>query len=87
MFDNLTSINQFFFGLRSVANRKSKTESHGVCCRVQKKTKLRLNSGRFGVILSLLVCASLEFGYSCRWKQMYIIKTLASDIHPYRHPL
>ena len=87
MFDNLTSINQFFFGLRSVAYRKSKTESHGVCCRVQKKTKLRLNSGRFGVILSLLVCASLEFGYSCRWKQMYIVKTLASDIHPYRHPL
>ena len=37
MFDNLTSINQFFFGLRSVAYRKSKTESHGVCCRVQKK--------------------------------------------------
>ena len=87
MFDNLTSINQFFFGLRSVAYRKSKTKSHGVCCRVQVKPKLRLNSGRFGVILSLLVCASLEFGYSCRWKQMYIIKTLASDIHPYRHPL
>ena len=83
MFDNLTSINQFFFGLRSVAYRKSKTESHGVCCRVQKKP----NSGRFGVILSLLVCASLEFGYSCRWKQMYMIKTLASDIHPYRYPL
>ena len=37
MFDNLTSINQFFFGLRSVTYRKSKTESHGVCCRVQKK--------------------------------------------------
>ena len=37
MFDNLTSINQFFFGYRSVAYRKSKTESHGVCCRVQKK--------------------------------------------------
>ena len=52
-----------------------------------RKNKLRLNSGRFGVILSLLVCASLEFGYSCRWKQMYIIKTLASDIHPYRYPL
>ena len=87
MFDNLTSIHHFFFGLRSVAYRKSKAESHGVCCRVQKKTKLRLNSGRFGVILSLLVCASLEFGYSCRWKQMYIVKTLRSDIHPYRHPL
>ena len=37
MFDNLTSINHFFFGLRSVTYRKSKTESHGVCCRVQKK--------------------------------------------------
>ena len=52
-----------------------------------EKTKLRLNSGRFGVILSLLVCAFLEFGYSCRWKQMYIVKTPAGDIHPYRHPL
>ena len=52
-----------------------------------RKTKLRLNSGRFGVILSLLFCASLEFGYSCRWKQMYIIKMLASDIHSYRYPL
>ena len=51
------------------------------------KTKLSLNSGRFGVILSLLVCAFLEFGYSCRWKQMYIVKTPAGDIHPYRHPL
>ena len=39
--DNLTSINQFFFGLRSVTYRKSKAESHGVCCRVQKKS----NSG------------------------------------------
>ena len=37
MFDNLTSIHHFFFGLRSVAYRKSKAESHGVCCRVQKK--------------------------------------------------
>ena len=52
-----------------------------------EKTKLKLNSGRFGVILSLLVCAFLEFGYSCRWKQMYIVKTPAGDIHPYRHPL
>ena len=77
MFDNLTSINPFFFGLRLVAYRMPCSE----------KTKLRLNSGRFGVILSLLVCASLEFGYSCRWKQMYIIKTPAGDIHPYRHPL
>ena len=52
-----------------------------------EETKLRLNSGRFGVILSLLVCAFLEFGYSCRWKQMYIVSTPAGDIHPYRHPL
>ena len=37
MFDNLTSINQFFFGLRSAAYRESKAEGHGVCCRVQKK--------------------------------------------------
>ena len=37
MFDNLTSINPFFFGLRSVTYRRSKAESHGVCCRVQKK--------------------------------------------------
>ena len=68
---------------------------------MSRKNQTRLNSGRFGVILSLLVCASLEFGYSCRWKQMYIVKTLASDIHttatfthtahsdihPYRYPL
>ena len=86
MFDNLTSINFSLVSVRQTRHRYA-VEGHGVCCRVQKKTKLRLNSGRFGVILSLLVCASLEFGYSCRWKQMYIIKTLASDIHPYRHPL
>ena len=83
MFDNLTAINFSLVSVRQTRRRYA----DGVCCRVQKKTKLRLNSGRFGVILSLLVCASLEFGYSCRWKQMYIIKTLASDIHPYRYPL
>ena len=83
MFDNLTSINFF---LVSVRQRIESREPRSVLpC--SEKTKLRLNSGRFGVILSLLVCASLEFGYSCRWKQMYILKTLASDIHPYRHPL
>ena len=78
MFDNLTSIN---FSLVSVRQ----TRRSVLPC--PEKTKLRLNSGRFGVILSLLVCASLEFDYSCRWKQMYIVKTLANDIHPYRHPL
>ena len=86
MFDNLTSINFSLVSVRQTRRRYA-AESHGECCRVQKKTKLRLNSGRFGVILSLLVCASLEFGYSCRWKQMYIVKTMAIDIHPYRHPL
>ena len=86
MFDNLTSINFSLVSVRQTRRRYA-AESHGVCCRVQKKTKLRLNSGRFGVILSLLVCAFLEFGYSCRWKQMYIVKTPAGDIHPYRHPL
>ena len=87
MFDNLTSISQIFlwspFGnVSKVENRKPRSV---LPC--SEKTKLRLNSGRFGVILSLLVCASLEFGYSCRWKQMYIVKTPAGDIHPYRHPL
>ena len=86
MFDNLTSINFSLVSVRQTRRRYA-AESHGVCCRVQKKTKLRLNSGRFGVILSLVVCASLEFDYSCRWKQMYIEKTLANDIHPYRDPL
>ena len=66
-----------------VAPRGQKTSS----TRKIKPQTSNLNSGRFGVILSLLVCASLEFGYSCRWKQMYIVKTLRSDIHPYRHPL
>ena len=86
MFDNLTSINFSLVSVRQTRRRYA-AESHGVCCRVQSKTKLRLSSGRFGVILALLVCASLEFGYSCRWKQMYIVKMLRSDIHPYRHPL
>ena len=83
MFDNLTSINLSLVSVRqSIESRRPRSV---LPC--SEKTKLRLNSGRFGVILSLLVCASLEFGYSCRWKQMYILKTLASDIHPYRHPL
>ena len=38
-----------------------------------EKTKLRLNSGRSGVILSLRWSVYLfKFGYSCRWKQWYI---------------
>ena len=83
MFDNLTSIN---FSLVSARQRIESRKPRSVLpC--SEKPKLRLNSGRFGVILSLLVCAFLEFGYSCRWKQMYIVKTPAGDIHPYRHPL
>ena len=83
MFDNLTSINFSLVSVRQTRRRYA----DGVCCRVQKKPNSGLIQAELGVILSLLVCASLEFGYSCRWKQMYIIKTLASDIHPYRQPL
>ena len=85
MFDNLTSINFSLVSVRQTRRRYA-AESHGVCCRVQKKTKLRLNSGRFGVILSLLVCASLEFGYSCRWKQMYIVKNAGQRHSPLQAP-
>ena len=64
MFDNLTSINFSLVSVRQTRRRYA----DGVVLPCSEKTKLRLNSGRFGVILSLLVCASLEFGYSCRWK-------------------
>ena len=83
MFDNLTSINFSLVSVRQTRRRYA----DGVCCRVQKKPNSGLIQADSGEILSLLVCASLEFGYSCRWKQLYIIKTLRSDIHPYRQPL
>ena len=52
-----------------------------------KKTKLRLNSGRFGVILSLLVCALLEIWLLVQMEAIVHTKTLRSDFHPYRYPL
>ena len=52
-----------------------------------EKTKLRLNSGTFGVILSLLVCARLEIWLLVQMEAILRTKTLRSDFHPYRYPL
>ena len=53
----------------------------------QEKTKLRLNSGRYGVILSLLVCAPLVIWLLVRMEAIVHTKKLRSDFHPYRYPL
>ena len=52
-----------------------------------EKTKLGLNSGRSGVILSLLVCASLEIWLLVQMEAIVHTKTLRSDFHPYKYPL
>ena len=52
-----------------------------------ERTKLRLNSGRFGVVLSLLVCALLEIWLLVQMEAIVYTKTLRSDFHPYRYPL
>ena len=52
-----------------------------------EKTKLTFNSGRFGVILSLLVCALLEIWLLVQMQAIVYTKTLRSDLHPYRYPL
>ena len=52
-----------------------------------EKTKHRLNSGRFGLILSLLVCALLEVWLLVQMEAIVYTKTLRSDLHPYRYPL
>ena len=52
-----------------------------------EKTNIRLNSGRFGVILSLLVCALLEIWLLVQMEAIVHTKTLRSDFQPYRYPL
>ena len=52
-----------------------------------EKTKLRLSSGRFGVILSLLVCALSKIWLLVQMEAIVHTKTLRSDFHPYRYPL
>ena len=52
-----------------------------------EKTKLRLNSGRFRVILSLLVCALLEIWLLLQMEAIVHTKTLRSNFHPYWYPL
>ena len=52
-----------------------------------EKTKLRLNSGRFEVFLSLMVCALLEIVLLVQMEASEHTKTLRSDLHPYRYPL
>ena len=54
---------------------------------MSRKSKLRLNSGRLGVILSLLVCAFLEIWLLLQVEAIVHTKTLCSDSHPYRYPL
>ena len=51
-----------------------------------EKTKLRLNSGRFGVILSQLICALLEICLLVQMEAIVHPKTLRSDFHPHRYP-
>ena len=52
-----------------------------------ERTKLRLQSGRFGVILSLLVCPLFEIWLLVQMEASVHTKTLRSDFHPYRYPL
>ena len=48
-----------------------------------EKIQLRLSSGRSGVILSLLVWASLEIWLLVQMEAIVHTKTLLSDFHPY----
>ena len=52
-----------------------------------EQTKLTLNSGRFGVIFSLLVCALLGIGLLVQMEAIVHTKMLRSVFHPYRYPL
>ena len=54
---------------------------------MSRKNNLRLNSGRFQVILSLLVCARFEIWLLVQMEAIVHTKTLRSDFHPYRYPL
>ena len=86
MFDNLTSTN---FSLVSVAQtrRRNATGAHLCVLPCPGKTKLRLNSGRFGVILSLLVSALLEIWLLLQMQAIVHTKALRSNFDPYRHPM
>ena len=52
-----------------------------------EKTKLTLNSGRSGVILSRLVWAPLEIWLLVQMEASVHTKTLRSNFHPYRNSL
>ena len=54
---------------------------------MSRNTKLRLNVGGFGAILSLLVCAPLEMWLIVQMEAIIHTKTLCSDFDPYRYPL
>ena len=86
MFDNLTSINFSLVSVRQARCRNA-TGAHGVCCRVKKKTKLRLNSSRFRVTVSLWVCAVSETWLLVQMEAIVHTKTLRKDFHPYKYPV
>ena len=54
---------------------------------MSEKTKVRIHSGRIGVILSLFVFASLEIWLLVHMEAIGHTKTLCSNFHPYRYPL
>ena len=90
MFDNVTSITFSLVSVRQTM-RTNATAAHGMCCGVQKstkiKTKLRLNSDRSGVLLSLLVCASLETWLLVQVEARIHTETVRSDFRPNWYPL
>ena len=86
MFYNLTSINFLLVSVRQTRLGRG-TGAHGVCCRVQIKPKVRLNSGTFRVVLPLLVCAPSKIGLLVLMEAIVHPKTLRSDFHPYSYPL
>ena len=71
MFDKLTSMNFSLVAVRQT-RRRNAAGAHGVCCCVQKKQKVGVTQADRGQSCLCWSGPIQTFGYSCRWKQLYI---------------